>query len=159
MRLIGSTLVLVSVALVSCQRTSVRTSKLTPQQQYDRTDVAGYLLPDLTGRLLAAKAQQIAIGDTKEEVIRILGKRTDEGHLDAWDGPQDDSPVQRAAVAHPELHFLHWARSCVSVYADFTKDGRVFGIRYYDDRLSPKDGPYRRKQHNNGIQRTANRRR
>ena len=97
-RLLGSSLALVLLALASCQRTTVRSVKLTPQQQYDRTDIAGYLLPDITGRLLAAKAQQVAIGDTKEEVIRILGRRTDEGHLNAWEGP---------AVAHPELHFLH----------------------------------------------------
>ena len=147
-KLLCSTLALVSFALVSCQRTSVRNVKLTPHQQYDRTDVQGYLLPDITGRLLAAKAQQISIGDTKEEVIRILGRRTDEGHLDAWEGPPDDPPALRAEVAHPELHFLHWARSGVSVYVDFTMDGRVFSIRYYDGRLSPKDGPYRRKKHN-----------
>jgi len=146
------TLAFVSFFLVSCQQLKVGKTNSNSQQQYDRTDVQGYLLPDMAGRLLSAKIQRISLGDTKTKVIRILGRRTDEGHLDAWLGPPDDPEPERAKLAHPELHFLHWKKSGVSVYVDFTMDDKVYRIRYYDGKLSPNDGPYIRKKHNKSLQ-------
>jgi len=145
LRHIGS-LVFVSFSLVSCQQLKVAKTNSNPQQQYDRTDIQGYLLPDMAGTLLSAKIQQISLGDTETKVIRILGRRTDEGHLDAWLGPPDDPEPQRAKLAHPELHFLHWAKSDVNVYVDFTMHDRVYRIRYYDAKLTPNHGPYVRKK-------------
>ncbi len=70
LRHIGA-LAFVSFFLVSCQQLKVGKTNSNSQQQYDRTDVQGYLLPDMAGRLLSAKIQRISLGDTKTKVIRI----------------------------------------------------------------------------------------
>jgi len=86
---------------------------------------------------LLRAAQQIRIGDTRNEVVCYLGWRKDQGVADAAYRSPDDG----GGMIHPRIAFWHWDAGPVALYVDFTDDARVYRIRYYDDRKKP-DGPY-----------------
>jgi len=89
-------------------------------------------------RLLAA-ISEFKIGDARDTVTHRLGKPTDYGHLNPTYVPPDEPGG--GSLLHPELSFSHWHWGRVSSYLDFRLDGRLYRIRYYDDRRS-RDGPY-----------------
>ena len=89
------------------------------------------------GNDLLKAASQIQLGDTRNEVVCYLGWRKDHGLLDAHYNAEKDG----GGIMHPRIVFWHWQIYPISLYVDFTDDGRVYRIRYHDDNRTP-DGPY-----------------
>jgi hypothetical protein len=90
-----------------------------------------------TGDELISAARNIQLEHTRNDVVFYLGWREDGGLLEAVYASPDDG----GGLIHPRLAFWHWAVYPVSLYVYFTDDGRVYLVRYYDDRNEP-DGPY-----------------
>ena len=90
-----------------------------------------------TGDELVSAAGHIGPEHTRNDVVFYLGWRQDQGVVEAIYASPDDG----GGLIHPRLSFWNWRVYPVSCYVYFTDDGKVYQVRYYDDRKKP-DGPY-----------------
>ena len=106
-----------------------------------------------TGSQLLLAAKNIRLGHTRNDVVCYLGWRRDEGVYGPVYVPNDDP--NGGDLVHPRLAFWRWQVYPVTLYVDFTDDGKVYRVRYHDDRLKP-DGPYNMICPNQLLQRPVN---
>ena len=86
------------------------------------------------GYQLAARTQQIALGDSRDEVAKLLGRPTDDEAPPPLESGGDSAQA-------PPLAYLRWVTAEISVYVGFDTTSTVHTIRYYDTNLKDR-GPY-----------------